>query len=104
MAEVRVTKHGRSRTKDRTGLRKRIAGKNAEKAFQFGLKHGETVGNLHKYITSLYFRNRSANNIRVYHRHVYIFCDDVLVTILPLPRDLVRAADKLERRKEGGDI
>ena len=102
MAEVRVTKHGRLRTKDRTGLRKKIAERNAEKAFQFGLTHGETTGNLNKYLTSLYFKNKAANNLRVYHRFVYVFHDKLLITVLPLPRDLCKVADKLEKRKEGG--
>lgn len=99
--EVKVTKHGRLRTKDRTGLSKGLAEKNAVKAYALGLRHGETRGNLNRYLTSLYFKNKSANNLRVYHRYVYIFHDETLITILPLPRDLCKVADKLEKRKEG---
>lgn len=100
LSSVRVTRHGRSRTKDRTGLSKGLAEKNAERAFRYGLKHGETKGRLFKYVTSLYFKNRTANNIRVFHGKVYIFSNDVLITVLNLPGNLVGLADKLEKRKE----
>lgn len=102
MNEVRVTKHGRSRVKDRVGLRKGLAEKEAERAFLHGLKHGETKGNLFKNITSLYFKNRTANNIRVFHGKVYVFRDNVLIAVLNLPGNLIRLADKLEKEKKGG--
>ena len=102
MSNISVSRHGRKRTKDRVGLSKGLAEKNAERAFKDGLKHGELKGNLYKYVTSLYFKHETANNIRVFHRNVYIFCDSTLVTIFPLPGNLVPLADKLEKRKKGG--
>ena len=98
---MNVTRHATKRTKDRVGLSKKIAGKNAEKAFNYGLKHSETKGNLNKYITKLYFsKNNNANNIRVYHEYVYIFNDETLITILELPNNLKALAIKLQKEKE----
>ena len=98
---MNVTRHATKRTKDRVGLSKKIAGKNAEKAFNYGLKHSETKGNLNKYITKLYFsKNNNANNIRVYHEYIYIFNDETLITILELPNNLKALAIKLQKEKE----
>lgn len=98
---MNVTRHATKRTKDRVGISKKIADKNASKAFQYGLKHSETKGNLNKYITKLYFSaNNRANNIRVYHEHVYIFAGTTLITILELPNNLKSLANKLQKEKD----
>ncbi len=95
-----ITKHSAKRAKERFGLNKKSVPQNAEKALRYGLTHAETKGALKKYLDKLYFQNETANNIRVYHRCVYIFCDNVLVTLFHLPRELQNTADKLQRRKQ----
>lgn len=94
------TKHSAQRTKDRLGISKKLSDKNAQKALDFGVTHSETVGSLNRYLTSLYFARESANNMRVYHRNVYIFCGNRLITIIPLPKKYYDVADKLQKRKE----
>ena len=94
------TNHAKKRTKDRTGLSKKLADKNAQKALDFGITHGETKGSLKKLIDALYFKNKSANNIRIYHRDIYIFQNEVLITIIDLPNRYAAAADKLQKRKK----
>ena len=94
-----VTRHGAKRAKQRMGLNTKSVAPNAEKAWEYGVTHAETKGQLKKYIDKLYFCNRSANNIRIYHRFVYIFCDHVLVTVFALPREFNEIADKLQQKK-----
>ena len=84
---AQVSKHARKRTKQRAGLGKRAAVRNAQKAFDFGVRHAETNGRLNKYLTAIYFTNKTINNLRIYHRHVYLFAGDVLVTVLNLPNN-----------------
>lgn len=96
---AQVSKHARKRTKQRAGLGKRAAVRNAQKAFDFGVKHSETRGHLNGYLTSIRFKNKTINNIRVYHRHVYLFAGDVLVTVLNLPNSLWSQAESCEKRK-----
>lgn len=96
---AQVSKHARKRTKQRAGLGKRAAVRNAQKAFDFGVKHSETRGHLNGYLTSIHFKNKTINNIRVYHRHVYLFAGDVLVTVLNLPNSLWSQAESCEKRK-----
>ena len=73
--------------------------RNAQKAFDFGVKHSETRGHLNGYLASIRFKNKTINNIRVYHRHVYLFAGDVLVTVLNLPNSLWSQAESCEKRK-----
>ena len=98
-----VTKHGATRMRERVGLTKKNTDKFAEKALNLGIKHSETSGKLNKYITSLYFNNKNANNIRVYNRNVYIFSNDKLITVLNLPKDFWKMEDKIKERKRASE-
>lgn len=95
-----ITRHSVKRAKQRMGLNTKSVAPNAEKALEYGITHGETRGQLRKYLDKLYYCNGTANNIRVYHRFVYIFCDQVLVTVFALPREFNNVADKLQKRKD----
>lgn len=88
MVSVQVSKHAEKRLIERCGLNKRSVQRIAEKAFTHGIVHKDTKGNLHKWVDSLYFRNRSANNIRLYGDKAYIFAGDILVTVLQIPSNL----------------
>lgn len=99
MTELRITHHAKDRTKDRMGLSKKLADKKAQEALDFGVTHAETSGKLQKYFNALYLRHQTGNNIRIYHRYVYIFQGNTLITILHLPKDLIPAADKIQKRK-----
>lgn len=99
MAEVVVTDHGRKRVKNRLGLSKKIAEKNAEKALQFGITHSETGGKLHRHLDGIYLLNYKPNNMRVYNHSIYLFRGNTLITVLPLPNRFCTYADKLQKRK-----
>lgn len=51
---VKVTKHGKQRTKERLGLSKKLAESNAAKALEHGIKHSDVKGSLNRYFTALY--------------------------------------------------
>ncbi len=95
-----VSKHAEKRTKTRLGISKKLADKNAKKAMEFGLTHAETKNGLKRYLDSLYLSYGIANNMRVYHHHVYIFKGVKLITILPLPQKFEKLADELQRNKK----
>jgi hypothetical protein len=97
--KVIVTDHGTQRIKDRLGLSKKIADKTAQKALDRGVGHSETKGNLRRYIDKVYYSEQKANNIRVYNRKIYLFRDDVLITVLNLPHNLSSIADKIQKNK-----
>lgn len=74
--------------KERCGFAKKSQDRMAKKAFEQGIAHSQTKGRLNKWITSLYFKNRQANNIRIYGDQAYIFCEEVLVTVIPIPANI----------------
>ncbi len=85
-----VSKHAEDRLKERCGFNRKTYERMAQKAYDIGITHAQTKGRLNKWITSLYFRNKNANNIRLYGDKAYIFCDEVLVTVIQIPVDLMK--------------
>ena len=92
-----VTKHATRRTKERLGLPKKTADANAEKALKGGFHRTQAKNGLRRYLDAIWYRYPPVNNIRVYHRHIYIFNDDILITVMNLPKKYFDVADKLER-------
>lgn len=70
----------------------------AKKAFYEGMPHAQTKGKLNKWITSLYFKNVKANNIRLYGNYAYIFAGETLVTVIPVPVGLRKDLENMIRR------
>lgn len=85
---VHVTEHAFEKGKERLSLNKKSLEKLANLAFDKGLKHSDMKAYLKKYIDKMYFRNKSANNIRVYGEVLFIFVEDRLVTLYQLPQNL----------------
>ncbi len=82
-----ISKHAEDRLKERCGFNRKTCERMSQKAYDDGITHAQTKGRLNKWITSLYFRNKNANNIRLYGDKAYIFCDEVLVTVIQIPVD-----------------
>lgn len=80
--KIEVSRHAYERLHERCGLSRKTATRMAEKAFYIGMKHSDTKGQINRWITSLYFNNKNANNIRLYGNFAYIFCNKILVTVL----------------------
>lgn len=92
-----VTKHAENRIRERCGFRKKSCQKMAEKALIEGLTHSQTKGRLNKWVTSLYFNNTKANNIRLYGDKAYVFCGEVLVTVIQIPVNLMKDFKKMTK-------
>lgn len=92
---MEVSNHAKERMKERCGFNKKSCDKMANKAFKEGISHSQTKGRLNKWVTSLYFKNKSANNIRLYGDKAYIFCDKVLVTVIQIPIGLMKDFKKM---------
>ena len=86
--KIEVSRHAYERLHERCGLSRKAATRMAEKAFYIGMKHSDTKGQIYRWITSLYFNNKNANNIRLYGNFAYIFCNKILVTVLEIPNNL----------------
>lgn len=95
-----MTKHARYRMKQRCGVGKRSAHRMAEKVYRLGVRHGETSGNLRKWVDAQSFYNRSANQIRLYGDKAYIFHDEKLITVIQIPHNLVPEVAAIRKFKE----
>ena len=97
---VYITKHAEKRLKERIGLNKKALQRAADTAFEKGIRHNETIGNLNKWVTAKFFQNTNANNIRLYNDKAWIFTDDRLITIIQVPASLKKGLeDAIARRK-----
>jgi len=98
---VDLTRHAEKRIRQRLGINKKATGRNAEKALQHGVTHAEATGRLCKYLDGIFLHNCRPTNMRVYNHSTYLFRDTKLITVLPLPRNLWKLADKLQRQSKG---
>ena len=95
---ARVTNHAARRTKERLGLPKKLSHKNAENALRYGIRHSDTSGSLNRYISALYWKHETANNVRIYCNNVYILHGETLITIFPLPQKYRKTAARINRK------
>ncbi|MCM1236140.1 MAG: hypothetical protein NC489_39150 [Ruminococcus flavefaciens] len=100
---VQITKHGADRLRGRIGLSKKALQRAADTAFEKGVRHSETSGNLNKWVTGLFFSNPMANNIRLYNDKAWIFAGKTLVTVIQVPASLKKSLkDAIDRKKAKG--
>lgn len=95
-----VTNHAVKRIRERVGVNKRATENLARKALKDGLSHKDLSGNLRRYVDSVFFRSRTANNLKVLHDKVYIFKNNVLITVISLPQNLAKVALKIKNRRK----
>jgi len=95
-----ITKHGKIRTKDRCGLSKKISDKVADRAYKKGIKHSETVGSLKRYLDGIFLAKYNANNMRIYMEKVFLFHDNIFVSILNLPNKYKNTVKNINNKKE----
>ena len=94
---ARVTRHATRRTRERLGIPKKAADSNAEKALNGGFHMDMAKNSLKRYLEGVCREYPPVNNVRVYHRNIYIFNNDILITVMQLPKKYHAVSDKLER-------
>lgn len=99
-----ITYHGKKRIKQRCNVSKKAANKLANKALKNGINHAETRGSLNRYFTSLYFRNKTANNIRIYNFKVFIFVGTTLITVIDLPHKYKKTVESIIQRRNSESL
>lgn len=94
---IRLTDHARERGKERLGLSGDALQTTCQRAFDRGITQQETRGSLRRWIDGQGMRHQRGNNLRIHGRHVFVFQDAVLVTILHLPHEHERQVAKLAK-------
>ena len=95
-----VTHHARERISKRIGVGKSNAESVAKKALERGLTHSDAKGRLKKYMDGLFLSHRTANNMRIYSQKVFLFRNDILITVLPLPTNLKKIVADIARSQQ----
>ena len=103
MYEAKVTRHAGKRIRERVGLNKKAVERLANKALNEGLAHKECKGQLHHFVSNLFKRYGVANGIRVYSEKVFIFAGSNLITVMHLPHEHKKTANKLMKGKQADD-
>jgi hypothetical protein len=89
---VIVTHHAADRMKSRIGIPKKAIQRTAEAAFENGVTHKAAKGRLKKWYSKLFREHKTANNVRTFGKHVYIFSNRTLITVIHLPHNLEKLA------------
>lgn len=84
-----VTHHARRRMNQRSGITKGRSYDYAKRVFRDGVRHNETTGHLNAWMNREYLKYEAANNMRFYAGKLYIFHDQVLITMLDADRDIL---------------
>ena len=92
--------HARDRIQERCGINKASCDRIAKIAFDNGLTHAEATGQLKAYITKIFNRNESANNIRIYAEKIWIFANVELVNFKLSPGSFCIAQGKKEKLRK----
>lgn len=83
---IAVTTHAKRRLKERCGVNRNNAERIAERAFRKGISFNNASEIARRYISSIYLKHdKMNNNIRIYGNNVYIFENQTLITVFPLP-------------------
>ena len=99
---AKVTRHADKRMRKRVGVNRSAVERMARKAMIEGYTRHDFSGSLRRYLDYLYHYNQSANNIRVWGEKVWIFSDNILITVLDLPQRYKNRANGIAK-KEGTD-
>lgn len=98
---AKITKHAEKRGRKRLGIPKKSVTRIANRASVFGVHKNETKNSLRRFLDGAekIHNENAADNVRIYHRNVFVFDGDVLVTIMPLPRKWHGVADAMEKKQ-----
>lgn len=100
---MRITNHAQERSKERNGWSDKVTERMIPKILEKGIRHNQTKGNLHKWMTSLYNNHRrKGTDIRLYGDKAYVFVNEALVTVLQIPSSLTKDMHKMVKKDENG--
>lgn len=85
-SKLKLSKHSKTRMKERSGITENCTGKMARRALVHGIRVEDTMGELR-----LWIGNRRLNrftNLYIYAGMAYIFSNNTLVTTIKLPEEI----------------
>jgi hypothetical protein len=95
--KAKTTIHGYARTAQRCRVVGAEAKRMVDMAYKNGIPVSETYGALQKYLESKSFKNHS--EVKVYGNRVYIFKENALITVCPMPPYFYKAVNSIIKNK-----
>lgn len=96
---VVVSEHALRRSKERLGLNTNATLRAACNALKKGFRRHEAAGDFYKYLEHQWLMYERHLDLLVWGEHIYIFDDNVLVTMYLMPNKYKRVAVKIATRR-----
>lgn len=80
---MNVSRHGDLRARERMGIPRKAVARAAQRALKDGRSVDDYSGTLGLYLR---FKQRGGTVVRAWHGFAFVFADETLVTVIPLPR------------------
>ena len=90
MSEMEITKHAYSKAKERLSWKRSTLDRMVGKIYLSGTKVEDTRGQMLKFLNVKIERYPEARELRVYGDILYIFSRGRLVTLYPIPSELIK--------------
>jgi len=100
MSELYISRHAEQRLRERSGLNKSSVIRIAHRAYNRGISHCETKGDLKKWISELYLHSGTANNIKIYGDKAFLFHYNELITVLQVPQRFANNMSNYVKQKK----
>ena len=91
-----VSVHGAQRIRERLGLPRSAIQRIANRAYVDGIPRTSIRGSLRAFLDSIARHEDVVSEVRVHAYNVYIFRDNTLVTIVPLPVKYKKTIDHIK--------
>ena len=96
---MKITKHAKSRSKERNGWNERTTERMIQKVLEKGINHKQTKGRLNKWVSGLYDKHRrKETQIRLYGDKAYVIVEQTVITVLQIPANLTKDMKKFIRK------
>ncbi len=98
--EIILSKHAEKRMKERLNLTKQAAIRMANKVYEQGIDGNIKNGSLKRYINGKIKEGKinEFTEVKIYGDYVYIFDNNVLITVFILPKNLKERANKTQKK------
>jgi len=98
--DIIITEHAYRQARKRIHWNKSAIKRMSEKAYEKGISHKEAKGKLKRYIDKIILQDKSIgyrypNNIKIYGSYLYMFANNVLITIYNINNKLVKSAENI---------
>lgn len=99
---VKFTQHSIERTKERCSKGHKSIERNAEMALSNGKCPSEFGKETRRYLENILLQSK-ANTVKVWGNNIYLFYNDILITVFPMNQKILRKENNKKHKRVGYD-